>query len=222
MSDDHDLKFQAESRISGEHEIGFHRSEQAEGKSVLPATHRFAVLTCMDARIDSGRFVSRRGSDAHIIRNAGGRATEDAIRALVLSYKLLGTREWYVVQHSHCGMALLTEELTRELLQNAPRESGVSGGNGVNDANGAASVTINEPSARDGGHVHKLAVRDQQQSVAADVERIRSHPLVPADVAVFGYIYHVETGRFEEVKRASESGARNAREVAAASRVVAR
>jgi carbonic anhydrase len=221
MSDDHDVKFQAERRISGEHEIGFHRFEasvQGEGKSVLPATHRFAVLTCMDARIDAVKFVGRsgRGSDAHIIRNAGGRATEDAIRSLVLSYKLLGTREWYVVQHSHCGMALLSEDLTRELLQSGPRAHGGNGGNG------AGSVKISVPSAREGGHVHKLALRDQEQSVAADVERIRNHPLVPADVPVHGYIYHVETGRFVEVAGASDSGARSVREVTVLPRAAAR
>jgi carbonic anhydrase len=157
----------------------------------------------MDARIDPNKLAGMRGSDAHIIRNAGARATEDAIRSLVLSSKLLGTREWYVVQHSHCGMALLTEDLTRELLHGGPRASGSSN-----------TLKISVPSAREGGHVHKLALRDQEQSLIADVARIRNHPLVPTDVPIYGYIYHVETGRFVEVQRASEIGARTLRELA--------
>jgi carbonic anhydrase len=198
MSDSRDAQVSAEShRISGEHQIGFHLSDQEEGHAVLPSTHRFAILTCMDARIEPAKLAGLRGSKAHIIRNAGARATEDAIRSLVLSYQLLGTREWFVVQHSHCGMALLTEDLTRELLRGAPRAEGVD-------------LKIGVPSAREGGHVHKLALRDQEQSVAADVLRIRNHPLVPADVPVYGYIYHVETGRFVRTNT-SRSDAQQAR-----------
>jgi carbonic anhydrase len=210
MSDFRDAQNSADAhRISGEHQIGVHRFEQEEGHAVLPSTHRFAILTCMDARIESSKLAGRRGSKAHVIRNAGARATEDAIRSLVLSYQLLGTREWFVVQHSHCGMALLTEDLTRELLHGAPRaESG--------------AVKISVPSAREGGQVHKLALRDQEQSVAADVARIRNHPLVPADVPIYGYIYHVETGRFVAVPNASESGSRAAREVSEFRRAGAR
>jgi carbonic anhydrase len=199
MSDHPDANSEAHTRrISGEHEIGYHRFDQSDGHAVLPAAHRFAILTCMDARIDPTRLTGLDGSDAHVIRNAGARATDDAIRSLVLSHKLLGTREWYVVQHNHCGMALFTEDLVRELLHPAARR---------------ASVKIGVPSAREGGQVHKLAIRDQEQNLVADVARIRSHPLVPADVPIFGYIYYAETGRFVEVKRASEIGAGPLREV---------
>jgi carbonic anhydrase len=212
MSDRPDASFQADAhRISGEHEIGHHRFErgEAEPRSVLPSTHRVAILTCMDARMDSAKLAGLRGTDAHVIRNAGGRATEDAIRSLVLSYQLLRTREWYVVQHSHCGMALLSEDLTRELLNGGPRRNG-------------ASLKISVPSARDGGHVHKLAVRDQEQSLVADITRIRNHPLVPAGVPIYGYIYDVETERFIEVNRASEVGASTVRELSALPQAAAR
>ena len=70
----------------------------------LPPARRFAILTCMDARLDPAKFAGLREGDAHVIRNAGGRASDDAIRSLVISYKLLGTREWFVVHHTNCGM----------------------------------------------------------------------------------------------------------------------
>jgi carbonic anhydrase len=88
------------------------RERTQHGFSVLPSAHRFAVLTCMDARVDASKLSGLPGSEAHIIRNAGGRVTEDAVRSLLLSHALLGTREWFVVQHGQCGMALLTDELT--------------------------------------------------------------------------------------------------------------
>lgn len=210
MSDFSDAKTPAGSRrISGEHQIAFHRFEQEEGEPALPSVHRFAILTCMDARIEPSKLAGLRGSDAHIIRNAGARATEDAIRSLVLSYQLLGTREWFVVQHSHCGMALLSEDLTRELLHGARCE-------------GPSGLKISVPSAREGGQVDELALRDQEQTVAADVARIRNHPLVPAGVPIYGYIYHVETARFVAVPKASDNSARLAREASALPCVAAR
>jgi len=96
------------------------RERTQHGFSVLPAAHRFAVLTCMDARVDAAKLKGLPGSEGHIIRNAGARVTEDAICSLLLSYKLLGTREWFVVQHGQCGMALLTDELTDLLWEHEP------------------------------------------------------------------------------------------------------
>jgi carbonic anhydrase len=84
--------------------------------SIPPARH-FAVLTCMDARLDPAKFAGLAEGDAHVIRNAGGRASEDAIRSLVISYKLLGTREWFVIHHTDCGMELFTNETMPELLE---------------------------------------------------------------------------------------------------------
>ena len=183
MTDTHDSNSDSE-RISGEQAIGTHDRSGL----TLPSAHRAAILTCMDARIESAKLVGSRGRDAHVIRNAGGRATEDAIRSLVLSYQLFGAREWYIVQHSHCGMALLTEDLLREVLQHGPR---------------ANNLKIGVPAAREGGQVHKLGLRDQEHSLVADIARIRNHPLVPADVEIHGYMFHVETGRFVEVCRAT-------------------
>jgi carbonic anhydrase len=82
----------------------------------LPPARRFAILTCMDARLDPAKFAGLSEGDAHVIRNAGGRASDDAIRSLVISYKLLGTKEWFVIHHTDCGMALFTLHLESSVL----------------------------------------------------------------------------------------------------------
>ena len=82
----------------------------------MPPARRFAILTCMDARLDPAKYAGLAEGDAHVIRNAGGRASDDAIRSLVISYKLLGTREWFVVHHTNCGMETFTDEVMRGLL----------------------------------------------------------------------------------------------------------
>jgi carbonic anhydrase len=87
-----------------------------KGKLAMPPTRHFAILTCMDARLDPAKFAGLSEGDAHVIRNAGGRASDDAIRSLVISYKLLGTREWFVIHHTNCGMEFFTNEKMRELL----------------------------------------------------------------------------------------------------------
>src|ERR1700727_263015 len=98
-----------------------------KGKLALPPARRFAVLTCMDARLDPAKFAGLREGDAHVIRNAGGRASQDAIRSLVISYKLLGTREWFVIHHSNCGMELFTDEIIRGLLRSSLKTSTFDG-----------------------------------------------------------------------------------------------
>src|SRR5512136_3291591 len=87
-----------------------------KGSLALPPTRHFAILTCMDARLDPAKFAGLAEGDAHVIRNAGGRATDDAIRSLVISYKLLGTREWFVIHHTDCGMETFTDNVMRRLL----------------------------------------------------------------------------------------------------------
>src|SRR5512141_2887269 len=87
-----------------------------KGKLAIPPARHFAILTCMDARLDPAKYAGLAEGDAHIIRNAGGRASDDAIRSLVISYKLLGTREWFVIHHTECGMALFTNEIMHDLL----------------------------------------------------------------------------------------------------------
>ena len=87
-----------------------------KGKLALPPARRFAILTCMDARLDPAKYAGLSEGDAHVIRNAGGRATDDAIRSLVISHKLLGTLEWFVIHHSNCGMELFTDDVIADLL----------------------------------------------------------------------------------------------------------
>jgi carbonic anhydrase len=82
----------------------------AKGELALPPARQFAILTCMDARLDPAKYAGLAEGDAHVIRNAGGRATDDAIRSLVISHKLLGTREWFVIHHTNCGMELFSDE----------------------------------------------------------------------------------------------------------------
>src|ERR1700735_3195694 len=90
-----------------------------KSKLTIPPARRFAILTCMDARIDPAKLAGLREGDAHVIRNAGGRASDDAVRSLVISYKLLGTAEWFVVHHTNCGMEFFTDQVMRGLLANS-------------------------------------------------------------------------------------------------------
>jgi carbonic anhydrase len=87
-----------------------------KSKLALPPARRFAILTCMDARLDPAKYAGLAEGDAHVIRNAGGRASDDAIRSLVISYKLLGTREFFVIHHTDCGMEVFTNDVMRGLL----------------------------------------------------------------------------------------------------------
>ena len=166
-----------------------------KGKLALPPARRFAVLTCMDARLDPARALGLEEGDAHVIRNAGGRASDDAIRSLVISHKLLGTEEWFVIHHTNCGMELFTDETIRGLLAQS-LETATLDADGWRDPG-------NGPGSRQGDYIDWLTIRNQVESVLSDVERIRSHPLVPKSIPVHAYLYQVETGRLVEVPGAS-------------------
>jgi carbonic anhydrase len=169
-----------------------------KGKLALPPARGFAILTCMDARIDPAKLAGLREGDAHVIRNAGGRASDDAIRSLVISHKLLGTREWFVIHHSNCGMELFTGQIITALLSQSLETASFE--NGTWKDKGAG------PGSRTGEFVDWLTIHDQSASVVADVERIRTHPLVPRYIPIYGYIYQVETGRLVEVPDATLVG----------------
>jgi len=168
-----------------------------KGKLALPPARQFAILTCMDARIDPAKLAGLSEGDAHVIRNAGGRASDDAIRSLVISYKLLGTREWFVIHHSNCGMELFTDEVIRELLASSLKTSTYDGKKWT-DGGGKGS--------RQGDFIDWLTIRDQASSVTTDVERIRTHALVPRDIPIHGFVYQVESGRLIEIPGATEIG----------------
>jgi carbonic anhydrase len=165
-----------------------------KGKLAMPPARHFAVLTCMDARLDPAKFAGLAEGDAHVIRNAGGRASDDAIRSLVISYKLLGTREWFVIHHSNCGMEFFTNDVMRGLLAHSLETAALTE-KGFQDVGKG-------PGSRAGEFIEWLTIRDQEQSVRDDVQRIREHPLVPANIAIYGYIYDVESGRLLEVPEA--------------------
>jgi carbonic anhydrase len=169
-----------------------------KGKLALPPARHFAILTCMDARLDPAKYAGLAEGDAHVIRNAGGRASDDAIRSLVISYKLLGTREWFVIHHTDCGMALFTDEIISGLLVNSLKTASV-------DATGWHD-TGKGPGSPEGRYIKWLTFSDNAQSVAEDVARIRQHPLVPGDIAIYGYIYDVTTGKLLEVPAATQAG----------------
>jgi carbonic anhydrase len=164
----------------------------------MPPARHFAVLTCMDARLDPAKFAGLAEGDAHVIRNAGGRASDDAIRSLVISYKLLGTREWFVIHHTNCGMEFFSSELMTDLLASS-LETAALGENGFHDVGQG-------PGSNEGEFIDWLTIKDQAKSVTTDVQRIRNHPLVPKSIPIYGYIYDVKTGKLNEVSTATEAG----------------
>jgi len=145
-----------------------------KGDLPMAPARKVAVLTCMDARLHPERFLGLEEGDAHVVRNAGGRASDDAIRSLVISYKLLGTREFLVIHHEDCGMMTHTNEQMREMLRR--------------DLNADASG------------IDFLPFTDLEESVREDVQTIRSSPLVADDIAVRGFVYDVKSGRLREVE----------------------
>ena len=170
------------------------------GRGTLTSSPRrgLAILTCMDARMDPAKFAGLAEGDAHVIRNAGGRASDDAIRSLVISYKLLGTREWFVIHHSDCGMETFTDEIMRDLLARSLKTSTFDGKTWRDDGGG--------PGSTEGQFIDWLTIKDRDASVTADVIRIRNHPLVPRGIPIYGYIYDVKTGRLIEVPEAIVAG----------------
>ena len=164
----------------------------------LPPARGFAVLTCMDARLDPAKYAGLSEGDAHVIRNAGGRASDDAIRSLVISYKLLGTKEWFVIHHTNCGMEFFTDEVIRGLLASS-LETAALGADGFTDVGTG-------PGSTEAKYIDWLTISDNAQSVVEDVARIRSHPLVPGSIPIHGHIYDVYTGRLVEVPEATAAG----------------
>jgi carbonic anhydrase len=176
-----------------------------KGALPMPPGRRFAILTCMDARLDPAKFAGLQEGDAHVIRNAGGRASDDAIRSLVISYKLLGTREWFVIHHTDCGMLTFTDDVMAGLLGQSLKTASVDASGWHDSGEG--------PGSPEGQFINWLTIANLEQSVVDDVRRIRAHPLVPSDIPIYGYVYDVKSGRLVEVPEATQAGALSAREV---------
>ena len=144
-----------------------------KGHLPMPPARHVAVLTCMDARLHPARFLGLELGDAHVIRNAGGRASEDAIRSLVISQQLLGTNTVVVIHHTDCGMLTFSNA----------------------DLRGKLKQELNA----DAEHIDFLPFKDLEQSVRDDVATIKNSPLIPKDVEVSGFIYDVKSGRLSPV-----------------------
>ncbi|MFH0915828.1 MAG: carbonic anhydrase [bacterium] len=179
---------------NADYAAGFGEKGEQSGR---PGRH-FAILTCMDARLDPARFAGLVEGDAHVIRNAGGRASDDAIRSLVISCKLLGTREWFVIHHTDCGMETFTDEVMRKLLRSSLKCASMDA-IGWHDTGGGGG-------SAEGEHISWLTIADREQSLVEDVQRIRHHPLVPQDIPIYGYMYCVHSGRLVEVPEAMAAG----------------
>ncbi len=169
-----------------------------KGKLPLPPGRKFAILTCMDARLDPAKYAGLSEGDAHVIRNAGGRASDDAIRSLVISHKLLGTREWFVIHHTDCGMELFTDDIIRTLLSKSLKTATVDekGWRNAEESGGSDAANF----------ISFLTIKNLEGSVVEDVQRIKDHPLVAKDIPVYGYIYDVKSGKLIEVPAATAIG----------------
>lgn len=177
---------------------GYARAFGDKGVLAMPPARHFAILTCMDARLDPAKYAGLSEGDAHVVRNAGGRVTDDAIRSLVISHKLLGTNEWFVIHHTNCGMETFTDGVMRSLLEHS-LDTAVLDGSAWRDVG-------KTPGSTEGEFIDWLTIDDQERSVLRDVRRLRVHPLVPRYIALHGYVYDVATGRLREVKAATKAG----------------
>jgi len=144
------------------------------GQLPMRPAKKLAIVACMDARLTIEPALGLKAGDAHIIRNAGGIVTEDAIRSLLISHHLLGTDEWMIVNHTDCGMLTFKEE---ELVAKLRAQSD------------QAPVT----------QVHFHAFRDLEENVRHQIRKVRSHPWVPSEIPVRGFIYDVRTGTLNAV-----------------------
>lgn len=145
-----------------------------QGDLPAPPARRVAVVTCMDARLHPESFLGLNLGDAHVIRNAGGCISDDALRSLIISSHLLGTNEYLVIHHTECGMLTFTND---DLRQRLAAETG-----------------------EDASHIDFLPFTNLEQSVRDDVRRIKDSPFIPQTIPVRGFIYDIHTGQLSEVE----------------------
>ena len=157
----------------------------------MPPARKIAILTCMDARLDPAKFAGLAEGDAHVIRNAGGRASDDAIRSLVISHKLLGTNQWLVIHHTDCGMETFNNDTMNKLLIESLVTATI-------DKNGWKNV-IQGKGSSEGKFINWLTIPNQKLSIIEDLNRIRNHPLVNREIPIKGFLYDVQSGKLTEV-----------------------
>ena len=164
----------------------------AKAELAMPPARRAAFLVCMDARLDVAKLAGLSEGDAHVIRNAGGRADDSAIRSFVISHKLLATNEWFVIHHTNCGMEFFTSEHMGNLLETSLVTAKHDGT--------AFQNTQTEGGAPDGKFINWLTINNGlEKAVTEDVHRIAKHPLVAPGIPLHGYIYDVKTGKLNHV-----------------------
>ncbi|KAG6868558.1 hypothetical protein C0993_001254 [Termitomyces sp. T159_Od127] len=149
-----------------------------KGGLALPPAKQYIVVTCMDARVEPASQLGIELGDAHVIRNAGGCA-KDALRSIIISQRLLGTREIAVFRHSGCGMLAFTTDHLRRIVKEA------------DPGNTAVVEAVDE--------ISFLEFSDLEKSVEDDVKFLEEHPLVLKGTVVTGWIYHVETGKVSRI-----------------------
>jgi len=143
------------------------------GPLPMPPGKRVAVLACMDARLDVYRLLGLQEGEAHVIRNAGGVVTDDAIRSLTISQRLLGTTEVVLIHHTDCGMLTFTDDTFKADIQS---DTGIK------------------------PHWSAEAFSDLEQDVRQSIARIKTSPFVPNKDSVRGFVFDVGTGKLTEVK----------------------
>ncbi len=169
-------------------------------RATLPAkpAKNAAILTCMDHRLDPANFAGLAQGDAHVIRNAGGRASDDAIRSLIISHKLMGTSDWFVVQHTRCAMCTFSGHDMGELLAASLEPAQMADGMWHNMTSPGGSG--------EGRYMNWLTMGNVFDSVRNDVMRIASHPLVSERISIFGYVFDVDDGVLRRVDGAVRRG----------------
>ena len=171
-----------------------------------------AILTCMDSRLLPNEFMGFAAGDIHLIRNAGGRASDDAIRSLVISSKLLKTNQFFVIHHTDCGMQRFTDEFMTELLKGSIEESSptLNYCSATLNKKVKSSVITNCCSTKSCVNyqcIDWLTIQNGLlQSVLEDVKKIRNHPFVSSDIPIYGFIFDVMTGKLIPVEKAMKAG----------------
>ena len=161
---------------------------------------KFVILTCMDSRIDPAKFAGLAEGDAYVIRNAGARASDDAIRSITAASKLLGIKEIFVIAHTDCAMEKFTDDIMRRLYKG-------SLGLAVQDSHGKWRNVKNDGGSTEAFYIDWLTINHGlRNSVVMDVRRIRNHPLVSGKITIYGYIYDVHTGKLIPVPEAMRIG----------------
>ncbi len=156
--------------------IRYSETYGVNSKLPIAPARKLAILTCMDSRMDIFSLAGLKLGDAHIIRNAGGRASDDAIRSLVISNQLVGTNEWIVIHHTDCGLEATNNEKMGKRLRESLKTA-------------------------EGDFINWMTITDRIKSIKDDVNRLRSHPLVPGNVSISGFLFDVRTGLLSEVIR---------------------